>query len=99
MLGMATVHRLEVMEHATDKLMESWSNARGDVLLVRRIGESDWMAFIDHVAVTDAERLNGPMAYADEGQGEQDARMRAPGAGALARLLALQEHMHLVFAP
>lgn len=90
-------HRIHVVHHILDDQHESWCSKDGDVVLMRPRGQRHWKAVVDAVVVTDAERLNGPLAYEARPGEEPDATMLDPSPEGLAHRLAMQEHVHVVF--
>jgi len=92
-----TLHRVELLQHRLGIRFESWSSHDGAIVLLRRYGEDRWSAVVDRHVVTDADRMNGPMAFLSAPGEEPDPTMSATTPEELAVRLALQEHLHAVF--
>jgi hypothetical protein len=96
-MGMRTRHRIEVLRHQTDAFHEAWRSQDGSVSLLRKRGESGWRAVVDRHAVLDADRINGPMAWAAAPGEEPEPWMEAGSPAELARRLAAQDAIHCIF--
>lgn len=93
----STMHRVELLQHRLGIRFESWSSRDGSVVLMRRYGEDSWAAVVDRHVVTDADRMNGPMACQSAPGEEPDPTMVSADPEELALRLAMQERLHLVF--